>query len=236
MATSFILSYKEQIEALREERDFEARGDALFLHHEDAEARLEWAFYRPSGSHPDQVSDPDVLVSIMAFNHSRLGAFERFSRLHVRVIEEPSLRVKIRNRSRMLFRAMVDDDFSELIAVLELYPVLLDQACDQMMHGRIWNESFADVVMASRFAQMAQPHLDEALRDGICRRLRSVGPMRYEEAVAWLEYLLEHNTALHEVVRDFYLSEYTQWLQTCSLHPLQRIVLQKKLEALTALS
>ncbi len=232
MATSFTLTYKEQIEALREERDFEAKGDALFLHHEDVEARLEWAFYRPSGSHPDQVSDPDVMVSIMAFNHSRLGALERFSRLHVRVVEEDALRVKIHNRSRMLFRAMVDDDFTELIAVLELHPVFLHQACDQMMHGRIWNDTFADVVMASRFARMAEPHLDEALSAGICRRLRPVAPLRFEEANTWLEHLLQHSSTLHEVVRDFYLREYAQWLGVCALHPLQRIVLQRRVEGL----
>ncbi|MBN2895414.1 MAG: hypothetical protein JXK05_05935 [Campylobacterales bacterium] len=232
METSYTLSYKEQIEALREERDFEARGDALFMYHEDAEARLEWAFYRPSGSHPDQVSDPDEMVSIMAFNHSRLGALERFSRLHVRVAKEPALRVKIRNRSRMLFRAMVDDDFSELMAVLQLYPVFLDQACDQMMHGRIWNESYADVVMASRFLDMAKEQLDDALLQGVYRRLRPIATLRYEEVSVWLEHLLANIDALHERIVAFYLQEYTQWLEQCSLHPLQRIVLGKRITAL----
>ena len=65
------LSYKDEIEALKDEPDFESRGDALYLYHEDDEARLEWAFYRPSGSHPEQVSDKNVMVSIMAFKIGR---------------------------------------------------------------------------------------------------------------------------------------------------------------------
>ena len=89
MAMSYTLTYKEEIEALqeREEGNFEAKGDALYMYHADDAARFEWAFYRPSGSHPDQVRDKNVMVSIMAFNHSRLGALERFSRVHRKVIE-----------------------------------------------------------------------------------------------------------------------------------------------------
>ena len=35
------LSYKDEIEALQNESDYEARGDALYIDHEDEEARLE---------------------------------------------------------------------------------------------------------------------------------------------------------------------------------------------------
>ncbi len=236
MAMSFTLTYKEQIEALREERDFEAQGDALFMHHEDDEARLEWAFYRPSGSHPDQVSDPDPMVSIMAFNHSRLGALERFRRLHVRVIEEDMLRVKIRNRSRMLFRAMVDDDFTELMEVLRLAPVFLDQACDQMINGRIWNDTYADVEAASAFVALVEPQLDERLKKGIIRRLRPVESMSFDDAKAFLADLQNRVRNLHVFVKEHYASRYEAWLEHSALHPLQRIALQKQINTLKEFS
>jgi len=236
MAMSFTLTYKEQIEALREESDFEAQGDALFMHHEDDEARLEWAFYRPSGSHPDQVSDPDPMVSIMAFNHSRLGALERFRRLHVRVIEEDMLRVKIRNRSRMLFRAMVDDDFTELMEVLRLAPVFLDQACDQMINGRIWNDTYADVEAASAFVALVEPQLDERLKKGIIRRLRPVESMSFDDAKAFLADLQNRVRNLHVFVKEHYASRYEAWLEHSALHPLQRIALQKQINTLKEFS
>ncbi|WP_294893476.1 MULTISPECIES: hypothetical protein, partial [unclassified Sulfuricurvum] len=140
METSSTLTYREHIEALKDDLDFEEQGDAIYLEHSDDEARLLWAFHRPSGSHPIQVGDPNTDVAIMAFNHSRLGALERFIRLNPAVIDNHDLRRHIRNRSRMLFRALVDNDFSELLEVLRLFPVFMDQACDQMVHGRIWNE------------------------------------------------------------------------------------------------
>ena len=226
------LSYKEEIEELKELSDFEAQGDARYLYHDDVEARLEWAFYRPSGSHPDQVSDPDVLVSVMAFNHSRLGALERFTRLHDEVIENPRLRVKVRNRSRMLFRAMVDDDFKELVAVLELYPVFLDLACDQMVNGRIWNESYADPAAASRFLEIAEAHLDARLLAGLKRRLQPVKHFKTDEAKAYLDLLCDQARNLHKIIKEHFAEAYEAWMERTSLHPLQRIVWQKQIDLL----
>jgi hypothetical protein len=63
----------------------------------------------------------------------------------------------------MLFRALVDNDFSELLEVLRLFPVFMDQACDQMINGRIWNENFASALRASQFLELAEEHINETL-------------------------------------------------------------------------
>jgi len=226
------LSYKDDIEALRDDPLFESKGDALYLYHEDDYARLEWAFYRPSGSHPEQVSDKNPIVSIMAFNHSRLGAYERFKRLHPHVIAKDNLRIKVGNRSRMLFRAMVDDDFKELTKVLEYAPVFLDTACDQMINGRIWNESYADLSAASVFISLVEDRLDQELAKGIKRRLQPVKKFTYDEAKRYLEHMVSLVQNLHSFIKSHYVNEYEKWLQSTSLHPLQRIALQKQIDSL----
>lgn len=231
MATSFTLTYKEQIEELKEYKDFEARGDELYMHHEDDEARLEWAFYRPSGSHPDQVSDKNAIVSIMAFNHSRLGALERFKRLHEDVKNKDNLRIKVRNRSRMLFRAMVDDDFKELVEVLQLYPVFLDLAYDQVINGRIWNDTFADPHAASVFLNMFD-EVDKNLVKGIHRRLQPVKNFGVDGANEYLGLLTDQAQNLHNVVKEYFVKEYEKWIKKTSLHPLQVIIWQKKIDIL----
>jgi len=230
MATSFILTYKEEIEELKEEKDFEALGDAKYMYHEDVEARLEWAFYRPSGSHPDQVSDPDEMVSIMAFNHSRLGALERFTRLHDNVISDERLRVKVKNRSRMLFRAMVDNDFTELVQVLKLYPQFMEHAYDQVINGRIWNEHFADVKAASVLLEMIE--VDDAFKKGISRRLQPLKTLSVDEAKEYLLSLSVQAQDLHSYVKEHYVNAYETWIAKTSLHPLQRIALQKQVDIL----
>ena len=226
------LNYKEEIEALRDDPAFEAKGDALYLYHRDDSARLEWAFYRPSGSHPDQVSDQNPIVSIMAFNHSRLGAYDRFTRLHPDVIEKEHLRTKVRNRSRMLFRAMVDDDLTELIKVLEFAPVFLDTACDQMINGRIWNENYADLEAASAFISLVDEKMDKDLSEGIKRRLQPIRKYSYEEAKKYLDVLVSLAQNLHSFIKRHYADEYEIWLDRTSLHPLQRIALQKQVDHL----
>ncbi len=224
--------YKDEIESIRDESDFESIGDENYLNHPDDEARLLWAFHRPSGSHPIQVSDPNVDVAIMAFNHSRLGAYERFTRLNPSVIEDAVLRNKIRNRSRMLFRALVDDDFSELLMVLDFAPVFIDMACDQMINGRIWNENYASALNASLFLGKLSDPLDDRLLEGVYRRLKPLKNYVFDDAKILLGELVSQVQKLHPQIKAHYVGEFEQWIGTERLHPLQAIMLNKQLALL----
>ncbi|MCK9372057.1 MAG: hypothetical protein M0P91_02580 [Sulfuricurvum sp.] len=229
---SSTLTYREHIETLKDDLDFEEQGDATYLHHPDDEARLLWAFHRPSGSHPIQVGDPNTDVAIMAFNHSRLGALERFTRLNPAVISDPDLRRHIRNRSRMLFRALVDNDFTELLAVLKFAPVFMDQACDQMINGRIWNEHYASPFLASEFLTMAGEECDEKLTTGVIRRLKPLNRYTFDEAKELLSELSTQVQKLHDSLKEHYLQAFERWIGVEKLHPLQAIVLKKQLHQL----
>ncbi|MDD5051097.1 MAG: hypothetical protein PHO27_00015 [Sulfuricurvum sp.] len=232
METLSTLTYREHIETLKDDLDFEEQGDAIYLYHSDDEARLLWAFHRPSGSHPAQVSDPNTEVAIMAFNHSRLGALERFTRLNPAVIADPELRNHIRNRSRMLFRALVDNDFSELLEVLHLFPVFLDQACDQMINGRIWNENYATPLRASMFLESAHEQINEKLIEGVIRRLKPLKEQSFDEAKGLLAELVNQAQKLHQDIKAHYIGEFETWLTREKLHPLQNIVLTKQIHQL----
>jgi hypothetical protein len=229
------LSYKEEIEELQNESDFEARGDALYMNHADDAARLEWAFYRPSGSHPKQIEDKNHLVAIMAFNHSRLPALERFNLISPEIINDEKLRHKIRNRSRMLFRAMIDDDFSDLVSVLQKYPIFFDLANDQMIHGRIWNEVYAKPEYASLFLKLSTAPLDERVIAGLKRRLKPVAECSEEEAKRYLESLTLQAQNLHIAIKRHYVQEFEKWLQKRTLHPLQKILWSKNIDILKEL-
>lgn len=226
------LSYKEEIEELQNESDFEARGDALYMSHEDDAARLEWAFYRPSGSHSQQIQDKNHLVAIMAFNHSRLGALERFNLISSEIINDEKLRHKIRNRSRMLFRAMIDDDFKDLVSVLKKYPVFFDLAYDQMINGRIWNEIYAQPLYASEFLFLVENNIDENLQKGVKRRLQPIKDMHVEEAKIYLELLASQVQNLHTVIKEHYVREFEAWIAKITLHPLQKILWKKNIDLL----
>jgi hypothetical protein len=227
MEEQFNLSYKEEVEELKDEEDFEALGDQKYINHDDFEARLYWAFCRPSGSHADQIKDKHPLVSIMAFNHSRLGALERFCLLHKDVIEDEELRKKIRNRARMLFRDLVDNDFNELNKVLEMVPIYIDVAVDQLINGRKWNDIVANEYEATLFLEKAKDFIDEQFMEAFYEKLQKFEEFDTSEVKEFLEKLVPQKEYLSPVVLEFYYDQAMEWLDESDLHILQKKTLEK---------
>lgn len=221
-------SYRERIEALKEEDDFEELGDAEFLNHPDDDARLLWAFYRPSGSHPVQVADKNVTVAIMAFNHSRLQPLERFSTLNPDVVADPALRIKIQNRSRMLFRALADEDLSELIKVLSLYPVYTDLACDQLKNGRKYYNKKTSFATLTTLLEILGEKADDEVLKALFTKLRL--PEAKEDIKPIVAELLAGSTDPRILV--FYREKLGEWVAACDLHSLQKSVLEKEIAKL----
>ncbi len=227
MEELFNLTYKEEVEELKEEDDFEALGDEKYLNHPDMEARLYWAFCRPNGSCEAQIQDIEPLVSIMAFNHSKLNAFKRFSLLHKEVIENPNLRVKIKNRTRMLFRSLIDDDFKELNKVLDIVPVFLDVAVDQLKNGRKWNDIFANEIEATIFIQRARDFIDDNFKEALFYKLKDVSEFNQDELKEHLEYLIQNKKQIDILILEHYKKEVEKWSDKSSLHLLQKMAIKK---------
>ncbi len=227
MEELFNLTYKEEVEELKEEDDFEALGDEKYLNHPDMEARLYWAFCRPNGSCEAQIQDIEPLVSIMAFNHSKLNAFRRFSLLHKDVIENPDLRVKIKNRTRMLFRSLIDDDFKELNKVLDIVPVFLDVAVDQLKNGRKWNDIFANEIEATKFIQKSIKYIDDSFKEALFFKLKDISELGQDELKEHLEYLIQNKEQIDILILEHYKKEVEKWSDKSSLHLLQKMAIKK---------
>ncbi len=227
MEELFNLTYKDEVEELKDKEDFETLGDEKYLCHEDMEARLYWAFCRPNGSREEQIADKEPLVSIMAFNHSKLPALKRFQLLHKDVIEKENLRVKIRNRTRMLFRSLVDDDFKELNQVLDLVPVFLPVAVDQLKNGRKWNEIKACEIEATKFLNSASKFIDEDLKTALYIKLADFEEMDNSELKEYLEKIIEKKESIHRIILDYYKEKSMDWIENSDLHILQKKGLQK---------
>jgi hypothetical protein len=223
MEELFNLTYKKEVEALKEQENYEALGDKKFIHHKDMEARLYWAFCRPSGSHEDQLKDPHPLVSIMAFNHSRLPVLKRFSLVHKEVIEDPTLRIKISKRSRMLFRDLVDNDFRELNLVLELVPVFKDLAIDQLINGRKWNDDiYADETEATKFIQKSGNLANEQFFEALFLKLPDFEDFDLAQMKGFLEKILFKKEQIDTIILEHYKEKTSQWLEDQEIHTLQK--------------
>lgn len=230
MEEEFDLSYKEEIEKIKNAPNFEELGDAKYLAHQDRKARATWAFYRPSGSHPLQIEDEDVYVSIMAFNQSRLRPYERFKRLHPLVAKDEKLRGMIEKRARMLFRALADDDFRELVATVSLLPVYIPLAIDQICNGRILNEESEieiDLESLTKFLYML-PAIPQNLQNALNAKLKSVKTLSAHELKQFYASLREKKESLHPFVIDKYERDFEEYLTSNNLHPLQKAALKKE--------
>ncbi|PLY05040.1 MAG: hypothetical protein C0625_13460 [Arcobacter sp.] len=227
MEELFNLTYKDEVEVLKDEDDFEILGDEKYLNHQDMEARLYWAFCRPNGSCPEQISDIDPLVSIMAFNHSKLSALKRFQLIHKDVIEKESLRVKIRNRTRMLFRSLVDNDFKELNEVLDLVPVFIEVAIDQLKNGRKWNDINADEIEATKFIKKAQEYLDDDFFDALFFKLKDVEEFDSGELKDFLNEIIPKKEKIDKRILEYYQKKIAFWCENSDIHILQKKGIEK---------
>ena len=227
MEELFDLNYKDEVEELKDEENFEELGDEKYINHPQMEARLYWAFCRPSGSSPKQIEDPHPLVSIMAFNHSRLPALERFELLHKDVIEKENLRVKISKRTRMLFRDLVDKDFKELNRVLDLVPVFIDVAVDQLKNGRKWNDITADEIEATIFIKKAKNFLEDGFFEALFLKLQDFEEFDMGEIKTFLENILEKKERIDKTILEYYKEKSYKWLEDSDIHILQKKSIKK---------
>ncbi len=233
MEELFTLKYKDEVDKLKDEENFEQLGDEKYIHHKDMEARLYWAFCRPSGSCEGQLKDPEPIVSIMAFNHSRLPALKRFQLLHKDVIKDDNLRVKIAKRTRMLFRDLVDNDFKELNLVLDLVPVFIDVAVDQLKNGRKWNdEIYADEIEATKFIQKANNYLDSEFFKALFLKLQNIEEFEPSELKEFLENLINKKEQIDKTILEYYQKKTLLWIEDSELHILQKKGLEKLISKL----
>lgn len=234
MEELFNLTYKDEVELLKDEENFEALGDEKYLNHEDVEARLYWAFCRPNGSCEQQISDENALVSIMAFNHSKLPALKRFKLINKEVINEDNLRVKIRNRTRMLFRSLVDNDFKELNEVLDLVPVFLPVAIDQLKTGRKWNDIKADEIEATKFLKKSKENIEDTFLEALYFKLQDFEEYDHSELKEFLEEIILKKECIDTIILEYYKQKALLWIENSDIHILQKKVMEKLANKLTS--
>lgn len=223
--------YRQIIQKLSELPTFEADGDELFLAHENKEARLLWAFYRPSGSHPLQVSDSEPAVSAMGFSHSRLGALERFRLLNPKVLESDELRQKISKRARMLFRSLTDDDFREMAITVREFPIYAELSVDQLINGRkMIEEVRLDIPSVNEYLYLASKFWSENASNALYARLRPRGGFDEEGISALLKSIKELQN-IHYILAMLAMQACEETIDRAT-HPLKKIALKKEAENL----
>jgi len=227
MKNILTLDYKDEIESIKENREFEKLGDERYLFHPDYEARLYWAYCRPSGSLAIQIEDPSPLVSVMAFNNSRLPLWERFKLLHLDAIDYPYFRAKILNKIRMLFLNTISYDLSELNKVLHIAPIFSDIAVEQIKNTYFESDKPFDEIEATKLIKKVGTLADEEFFEALFERLQQFEDLDVNSLKLFLENLNLKKDSIDERVLIFYQQQVNNWIESSNLHILQIKLLQK---------
>lgn len=126
----------------------------------------------------------------------------------------------------MLFRDLVDNDFTELNAVLELVPMFLPMAIDQLINGRKWNDIVANEIEATKFISRIET-LDEPTKKALYKKLQDFEELSDSEFKKYLEELVSKKDSIDKIILDYYHEKAFNYIENCDAHILQKKVLEK---------
>ena len=132
----------------------------------------------------------------------------------------------------MLFRSLIDDDFVELNKVLDIVPVFLDVAVDQLKNGRKWNDIFANEIEATIFINRAVDYIDESFKEALFYKLKDVSELSLDEVKEHLEYLIQNKTQIDILILEHYKKEVQKYNDKSNLHLLQKMAITKLINQL----
>jgi hypothetical protein len=127
----------------------------------------------------------------------------------------------------MLFRSLVDDDFVELNKVLDLVPVYLPVAIDQLKNGRKWNDMIASEIEATKFLQKSKEFIDEELLSALYIKLANFEELNSSELKELLEKCIEQKNSIDAIILNYYKEQTYLWTKDADLHILQKKGLEK---------
>ncbi|MCH9812903.1 MAG: hypothetical protein K0U47_03055 [Epsilonproteobacteria bacterium] len=126
-----------------------------------------------------------------------------------------------------LLQVLIDQDLTHLVMVLEKYPRFIEAVCEHFRYAYSYSENSADLFAASRLLEMGEPYYTKQFVRNVVRKLPTIEKEALEEIKAMIDFLVEHKEMMHPIILNHYAQSLREILHVTSLHPLQRIVLEK---------
>jgi len=131
-----------------------------------------------------------------------------------------------------LFNVLIDQDLRELVFVLERYPQYIPLVCGHFRYSYGYSEYVADIDAASKLLHMGEPYKTNQFMRNVLIKLPKLTQMDSSEALNLLKKLESKKDSAHPAVLNYYKKEFAKWMTTNQIHPLQKIVIKKSIDAL----
>lgn len=131
-----------------------------------------------------------------------------------------------------LFQVLIDQDLRHLVMVLEHYPKYIEAVCEHFRYAYSYSENIADIDAASELLKMGEPYFTKQFVRNVIRKLPKIDPADRSDLQHFIDLVVENQGNWHPIITMHYRSQIKTTLKNSSMHPLQSIVLEKKLSAI----
>ena len=128
-----------------------------------------------------------------------------------------------------LFQVLIDQDLTHLVMVLRHYPKYIEAVCEHFRYAYSYSENSANIDAASDLLEMGEPYFTKQFVRNVMRKLPRIESDDRDALQHFLERLNENQNRWHPIITMHYRHSIKRLIDTSSLHPLQRIVLEKKI-------
>ncbi len=128
-----------------------------------------------------------------------------------------------------LFQVLIDQDLTHLVMVLHHYPKYIEAVCEHFRYAYSYSENIADIEAASELLKMGEPYFTRQFVRNVMRKLPRLDKDDRDTLQSFIDLVNVNQHQWHPVITMHYRDVIKHLIQEIPLHPLQRIVLEKKI-------
>lgn len=144
---------------------------------------------------------------------------------------EPHWR-RVSKNTITLFQVLIDQDLSDLVAILNHYPRYVEWVCEHFRYAYSYSENEASIDAASQLLYLGEPYFSKQFVRNVVRKLPKIDALDLEALQAFINSFEKEASQWHPIITNHYHDDINYQLECLKLHPLQRIALSKPLAAI----
>lgn len=131
-----------------------------------------------------------------------------------------------------LFQVLIDQDLTHLVMVLRHYPKYIEAVCEHFRYAYSYSENAADIDAASELLQIGEPYFTKQFVRNVIRKLPRLEYEERDVLQQFIDHVSHKQKRWHPIISMHYRNQIKKVIDSLSLHPLQRIVMEKKLASI----
>lgn len=131
-----------------------------------------------------------------------------------------------------LFQVLIDQDLTHLVMVLRHYPKYIEAVCEHFRYAYSYSENSANIDAASELLHIVEPYFTKQFVRNVIRKLPKIEGDDRDEVQSFIDRLAQMQHSWHPIITMHYRGMLKRIIDDSPLHPLQRIVFDKKISAI----